>query len=147
MREKCIIQVKRDIITPKFTMGKMYIDDEFICYTLEDAIRDTKIKNETCIPYGTYRIVIDMSPKFGRIMPRLLDVPGFDGIRIHIGNTIKDTSGCILVGTERNPEEGRLIRSTDAFNKMMKILMGIIRVRDIYINICKDESIGSDPNI
>ena len=69
-----------------------------------------KVKNETAIPFGTYEITVNRSPRFGRDLPRLLNVPHFDGILIHRGNTGKDTSGCILVG--ENKVKGRVINST-----------------------------------
>ena len=83
------------------TVGKLLIDGEDVgVYTLEDAIRDVKINGETAIPYGTYKVIVNFSQKFQRELPLLLNVPGFDGIRIHPGNTDHDTEGCILVGLE-----------------------------------------------
>lgn len=82
----------------KATIGKLYIDDVFECYTLEDVVRDAKIQNETAIPAGTYQVLITWSPRFQRQLPLIVEVQGFDGIRIHPGNTDKDTDGCILVG-------------------------------------------------
>lgn len=101
------------------TIGDLYVNGELFCNTLEDVYREEKIANETCIPYGNYDIIINMSPKYKRLMPRLLNVPNFDGILIHSGNTVKDTSGCILVGTRK---ENTLINSKDAFNKLFNRL-------------------------
>lgn len=97
------------------TIGDLFINEEFICNTLEDVFREKKIAKETCIPYGKYDIIINMSPKYKRLMPRLLNVPNFEGILIHSGNTIKDTAGCILVGTRK---ENTLVNSRDTFNKL-----------------------------
>lgn len=104
------IEVKRRALRPGYTIGSMYIDGAYFCDTLEDALRPVKIKHETAIPAGTYKVIVNRSPKFGRDLPRLQDVPGFDGILIHRGNTAVDTSGCILVG--ENKVKGKVINST-----------------------------------
>jgi hypothetical protein len=88
------------------TIGKLYIDGAFTCNTLEDEVReipgqpvrDWKIKGNTAIPSGTYRVALQNSPRFGRDTLTLLDVPGFEFIRIHAGNTAQDTEGCLLLG-------------------------------------------------
>lgn len=89
---------------PRRTIGELTIDGRFECYTCEDTYRpppEAKVPKETCIPTGKYDVVINHSKRFGVLMPLLIDVPGFEGIRIHPGNTEKDTEGCILVGTGR----------------------------------------------
>lgn len=108
---KALIKVKRDIYTKKSTIGKLYVNDKFICDTLEDVCRDlnkdgdlndvgeTKIYGETAIPAGTYKMIINISPRFKKLLPRLLNVTGFDGVLIHSGNVPADTHGCLLVGT------------------------------------------------
>ena len=93
-----ILNLKRKNHTIECTIGALYVDDVFECYTLEDTVRDTKIAGVTAIPKGSYKVIIDMSNRFKRLLPLLLDVPGFEGVRIHPGNTAKDTEGCILVG-------------------------------------------------
>lgn len=99
----------RDVLTPGYTLGRLAINGVFNCYTCEDAVRQVvgkpveewKIPGKTAIPRGNYIIIVDFSKRFRRELPRLLDVPGFDGIRIHSGNIAADTDGCLLVGQKR----------------------------------------------
>ena len=82
-----------------FTIGKFYIDGVFHCFSLEDKVRQgEKVNGQTAIPNGTYDVIIDVSTRFGKQLPHILNVPNFEGIRIHAGNTSKDTEGCILLG-------------------------------------------------
>ncbi len=91
------------------TIGVLYLNGTFQCWVLEDQVREIpgvpvdqwKIPGKTAIPAGTYRVTVDFSNRFQRNMLHILDVPGFEGIRIHSGNTAADTDGCILVGNER----------------------------------------------
>ena len=71
---------------------------------------------QTAIPAGTYEVIFNWSPKFGKNLPRLLNVPHFTGILIHSGNTAADSAGCILVGN--NTEKGRLTSSRDTSNRL-----------------------------
>lgn len=114
-----------------YTVGKLFIDDKWFCDTLEDKVADInkngkfdgterKIPGETAIPYGTYKVNFGWSPRFGRNLPRLLNVTAFDGILIHPGNSAKDSAGCILVGL--NKEVGKLTQSryySDELNKLI----------------------------
>lgn len=115
------LKVKRLHLKPNYTIGKLFVDGVYFCDTLEDKVVDldrsgrfegdeTKTPGETAIPYGVYKVEVSMSPRFGRMLPRLLDVPHFEGILIHRGNTAKDTSGCILVG--ENKQVGAVLNST-----------------------------------
>lgn len=116
------ITVKRIAKRGSYTIGKMYIDGEYFCDTLEDTdrglsqsmdlneIKSKKVPGQTAIPTGTYKVIVNQSPKFKRNLPRLLAVPGFEGVLIHRGNTNKDTAGCILIG--ENKEVGKVINST-----------------------------------
>jgi hypothetical protein len=100
------MNLKRIHHGPEYCVGELYLDGVRQCFTLEDAQREIvtrpvaewKIQNRTAIPKGTYRVVITHSNRFNRQLPLLLGVPGYTGIRIHAGNTSKDTEGCILVG-------------------------------------------------
>ena len=86
--------------TDNYTIGKLEIPNVFMCFTCEDTQRaaGVKVKAETAIPCGRYEIIINQSPHFGRRLPLLLNVPMFEGIRIHLGNTHDHTEGCLLVG-------------------------------------------------
>lgn len=99
------LQLKRIARRDTYTVGKLYVDGQYWCDTLEDRVRDLgkepKVPGRTAIPEGTYDVVVNISPKFKRLLPRLLRVPHFEGILIHRGNTDKDTAGCILVGENR----------------------------------------------
>jgi len=126
------ITVSRTAKRPSYTIGKMYIDGEYFSDTLEDTdrelhqnmplaeIKKIKVAHQTAIPTGTYRVIVNMSPRFRRLLPRLLDVPGFAGILIHRGNTDSDTSGCILVG--ENKVVGKVINSTPYEIKLVEML-------------------------
>ena len=117
---------------PTYTIGKLYIDGEYFCDTLEDKdrgltdsmfvseISKIKIKKETAIPTGTYKVTITYSNRFKKNMPLINDVKGFEGIRIHSGNTNQDTEGCILVGF--NKVKGNVINSRDTYNKLFSVL-------------------------
>lgn len=108
------------------TLGDLYVDGEWESVTLEDAIQpnDVKIPGQTCIPDGTYTVVITPSPKFKRDLPLLVNVPGFDGIRIHPGNTPDDTAGCLLVGENYQMIAGVpfLMHSGRAFDRLFNKL-------------------------
>lgn len=125
------LKLHRKYIKPNYVIGNLYVNDQFFCNTLEDQNRDLnkngkfdglekKVAGETCIPFGRYEVVVSMSPKFGRELPLLLNVPEFEGIRIHRGNTVKDTAGCILVG--ENKEVGKVVNSTPYEQKITKLI-------------------------
>ena len=94
------LKLRRFEFGTTYTIGKLYVDDVYFCFTLEDKVREgEKVYGQTAIPYGTYSVIIDHSNRFNRDLPHILNVPGFEGVRIHTGNTSADTEGCILVGT------------------------------------------------
>jgi hypothetical protein len=96
------LELKRKIFTDDSTIGELSIDGVFVCYTLEDKVRDKKIYGITAIDYGEYEVIISYSNRFKQFMPLLLKVPNFEGIRIHSGNKSADTEGCILVGSSKS---------------------------------------------
>ena len=84
----------------------------------EFEINRRKIYGQTCIPSGEYKVILNMSPRFKKILPRILDVKGFEGILMHSGNTVQDSSGCILLGTKS--ADGVLINSRKAVNALIE---------------------------
>lgn len=113
-----------------FTVGKLSADGKFVCYTLEDKVREEigvpveqwKVMGQTAIPKGTYPITITMSNRFKTKLPLLGNVPGFSGVRIHTGNTAKDTEGCILVGAGWDGKSGWISSSAVAFAQLLPFL-------------------------
>lgn len=112
--ELCLI---REPTVKARTFGQLFINDIFYCYTLEDAMRDVKIPGQTAIPLGRYQVIITPSARFKRRLPLLLNVPNFQGVRIHPGNTIADTEGCILPGLARTSTG--LLQSRLAFEPLL----------------------------
>lgn len=135
-----------------YVIGLLYVDGKFFSNTLEDTdrglqksdplsvIKAKKIPGETAIPTGTYRITMDVvSPKYSAVayyrklcggrMPRILNVPGYEGVLIHPGNSAIDTMGCVLVG--KNSVKGRLTASRDAFERLYKLLDAANRRHEI----------------
>lgn len=119
--------LKRDEFHDDCTIGQLFVDGEFECYTLEDVVRDgPKIPRETAIPTGTYEVILNESPRFKKILPRLVDVPGFTGILIHGGNGPEDTSGCILVGDEIVNGRIKGGTSTPAISRLMSAMLTVL---------------------
>jgi hypothetical protein len=126
--------VTRNWKKPEYTIGRLFINGEFFCNTLEDTVRDLqkerKVKGQTAIPEGTYEVTLNViSPKYSKKanykfcearMPRLLGVPQFEGVLIHPGNSNKDTEGCLLVG--ENKVKGGLVNSFATFKRLWFIL-------------------------
>lgn len=138
------IIVYRQPVKGKPTMGEMHIDGEFFCYTLEDEdrgiiqgmslarVKQLKIYAETCIGYGTYKVKLTYSPTFKRILPLIIDVVGFLGIRMHRLNWSRETKGCIGVGF--GVEGFMITHSKDAEDALIKKMEG---VSNITLNIRK----------
>lgn len=131
--------------SPRSTVGQLYVDGIHECYTLEDvdrglasttaldAIARIKVPGQTAVPHGHYRVALDMSPRFQAVLPHVLDVPGFTGIRIHAGNTEADTDGCILVGMLREPE--RVVASRVALDNLMAKLRHGLLLGEVWLTI------------
>ena len=117
-----MLVLKRIFQNDKYTIGKLYLNDTYLCDTLEPP----KYVNHPCIEKGTYRIGYQYSNKFGRNMPFLLNVNGRVGIMIHPGNYPKDTQGCILLG--RNLSKGSVSNSKQTFQNVNSIIQGVVNL-------------------
>jgi hypothetical protein len=121
--------------THKATIGELKLDNKWQCWTLEDQVRTgPKIHGETAIAYGRYEVVMTFSQRFQRLMPLLLSVPNFEGIRIHPGNTAADTDGCILVGRTRVSADV-IGESKLAFGALYPILFSAAQLGKIWIEV------------
>jgi len=130
------IRVMREPSINDTTLGSLFIDDHWQCHTLEDVIRPAgeKVRNKTAIPPGRYKLILSMSNRFKKIMPEVLNVPMFTGIRIHSGNTAKDTAGCLLVGQTRSLETRSIGRSRFAYTALLLKLRAALKAGEtIYI--------------
>lgn len=127
------LTLKRIANRKDYCIGKLYINGKYFCDTLEDVdrglddsmteddIKAIKVKGQTAIPVGIYTVLLTYSPKYKKIMPLINNVKGYSGIRIHSGNSSKDTEGCLLVG--KNTVVGRLTDSRNTFNALFKRLL------------------------
>ena len=163
--------LQREPSTPKSTPGQLYIGTGFECYVIEDVVRETsrqegqsreawvaswKIKGQTAIPAGRYRVVLTRSERFSRsataraghpvevITPLLLEVPGFSGIRIHAGNTSEDTEGCLLPGCAR-PHLDAVTGSRLAYDNLVEKIRAALAAELVYINVLN--AAPSDQNL
>ena len=126
------LTLKRIANKKDYCIGKLYINGKYFCDTLEDVdrglddsmteddIKQIKIKGQTAIPVGIYTVLLTYSPKYKKVMPLINNVKGYSGIRIHSGNSSKDTEGCLLVG--KNTVVGRLTDSRNTYNALFKRL-------------------------
>jgi len=139
------LKLYRKIYSKNSTIGELFINGTFYCFTLEDLCRDlnrdgdlkdpgeAKVYGKTAIPAGRYQVIINMSNRFKKLMPLLVNVPGFEGIRIHNGNTPAHTEGCILVGATKAVDF--VGKSVDTFQRLMIRLNAIAKVETIFITI------------
>jgi len=140
----------REYLKPEYTIGHLYIDGKKFCDILEDPVRDHnkdgdlndpgegKVYGNTAIPYGMYEVIISYSPKFKRALPLLVNVPHFDGIRIHGTKskvaTHKNTHGCLIPG--ENKVRGGVIKSLEYEEKITELIKAQLRIGEkVYINI------------
>lgn len=149
------LKLVRKYLKEDYTIGHLYIDGKYFCDTIEDKVRDynkdgdlndtneQKVYSKTAIPYGRYEVTTDIiSPKYSRIssyiwcggyLPRLLNVPHFEGILIHAGNTASDSAGCLIVGD--NKMKGRVINSMATLRRLYTELKFVPKGQKIWITI------------
>ena len=126
------LTLKRIAKRADYTIGRLEDENGVkICDTLEPTWRDykggeLKVPRKSAVPEGTYPVVVTKSKKFGKYLPLLVGVPGFEGVRIHSGNTVNDTEGCILVG--QNLEKGKVLMSRITLERLMKLIENEKRV-------------------
>ena len=130
------LTLQRYLFTDDYTMGLLFIDGVYFCDTIEDKYRGQDLKGkkvygETCIPYGVYDVKITYSPKYKKNMPQILDVPYFEGVRIHSGNSAKDSFGCVICGIKS--KNGEVLESRKTYNALIKRLE---TAKYIKIDIC-----------
>ena len=130
------LKLERKYRSNNYCIDKLYINGKYFSDALEDPdrgltdsmsleeIKKIKIKGNTCIPYGTYNVTITYSPRFKKNLPLINNVKGFDGIRIHSGNTPQDTEGCLLLGL--NKVKGRVVDSKVTVNKFIDIVQKVL---------------------
>ena len=142
------LKLERKYRSNNYCIDKLYINGKYFSDALEDPdrgltdtmsleeIQKIKIKGNTCIPYGTYNVTITYSPRFKKNLPLINNVKGFDGIRIHSGNTPQDTEGCLLLGL--NKVKGRVVDSKVTVNKFIDIVQEALNKGEkVTINITK----------
>lgn len=134
------LRVERFKSNKKSTIGLLFVNDVFQCYTLEDEIRPNgfKIWGNTAVPTGTYNLIMSFSNKFQKYLPEILNIKDFKGVRIHTGNTIEDTHGCLLVGEKTDGVT--ISQSVIAFDKLMYKILPIEKSEKItieYVNTNK----------
>lgn len=141
-----VLVLHRKFRGTEYTIGKLYLlnghQEKYICDILEDPVRNKlvstvnkfiKVSGATAIPYGTYEIIRSYSNRFKKVLPLLLNVPHFEGVRIHSGNTASDTEGCLLPGF--NTTKGRVNNSRDVFKKLDADITTWLKTGKVYIQI------------
>jgi hypothetical protein len=125
--------VTRQVLTDESTIGELTIDGVHQCFTLEDKVRAEKIFGKTAIPAGRYEVVVNESAHFHKLLPELVDVPSFEGVRIHSGNKAADTEGCILVG--RTKGTNVVNDSHVAFDALFPKIQAAVTHEKVFIQI------------
>ena len=146
------LKLIRKYFTENSTVGELYVNDKLYCYVLEDVDRglDSKMgikriawlkqHSKTAIPYGKYEIANTYSNRFKKYLPLLINVPGYDGIRIHPGNYADDTEGCLLPGTYDPKVPNFVGNSRVTFDALFKVLQDAEKKEKIFIEITWDQT-------
>jgi hypothetical protein len=141
------ITVNRTHKKATFTLGEIKVNGSFHSYLLEDKerglhtgmslseIASVKVPGATAIPEGKYEVVMSFSNRFQKQLPLLLDVPGFAGVRIHAGNTVAHTEGCLLPGNKRDVSKGEVYESRDATNRLISLVKSALKNEKVFIII------------
>ena len=137
------LKLIRSVFKPDGTFGKLYLNKQFYAYTCEDTVRhlngdcSKKVKNETAIDAGRYEVVLSFSNHFQKYLPLFLNVKCFEGIRIHGGNTAKDSEGCILIGAEGNMKD-HIGNCASKVASLVAALKAVERSEKIWIEIVEE---------
>lgn len=141
------ILLDRDVLVTTYTLGKLSVDGRHIGYTLEDPMREIvtergytwmrrlKLAGRTAIPAGRYEVIVSFSQRFRRMLPLLLRVPDFEGIRIHGGNTVDDTEGCPLLGLERDINRGRIWNCPPAVDALTSLIRQATQTEKVWMEV------------
>ncbi len=142
------LTLHRTVLVDGHTPGELTVDGEHFSWTLEDTVREElgaagayfwrrrmKVAGQTAIPAGRYEVVLSHSARFGRVLPLLLSVPDFEGVRIHGGNTAADTEGCILLGRDRDLAAGRVSDCAPAVDRLVELLAAATRRSKVWLEI------------
>lgn len=120
-----IVRLDRIFNCSDYCIGKVYVNGNYFCDSIEDNVRDLKsakdkVYSKTAIPQGSYNVIWDYSERFKKTMPHILEVPYFEGVRIHSGNTAEDSAGCIILGM--NIIKGAVLNSRETIDRFNKLL-------------------------
>lgn len=142
---KLQLKLVRDVFEEDFTLSSLYHSDgRHLFYICEDAVREVpgepvskwKVHGQTAIPRGNYKVVITFSNRFQKHLPLLLDVPGFEGIRIHAGNSCDNTEGCLLPGLSRDAEKGLVLNSKAAMAKLQPMIQNALATgKEVWLEV------------
>lgn len=132
------INVIRKEYTPKSTIGELYVDSKFECFTLEDRVRALKVPGTTAIPSGHYEVTVTWSERFKRPLPLLMSVPNYEGVRIHTGNTDANTEGCLLVG--KTKQRDFVGDSRVAFGELLPKIQEALQREKVFIDIVQENA-------